>query len=139
MEHTDIHIPEMEELERMAQDIKTPVPAGLSKEMSDMVNLLDFMDNPDEMDLVLPESNRRRGIFARVAGIAASVAILAGIGFGINYEENPKDTFSDPQEAYLSVLATLQDVSSKMNQCVAATEQAARAFETAGNIIYETN
>lgn len=137
MEHTEFHIPEMEELERMAQDLETPVPENLSKEMSDMVNLLDFMEESDEKEITLPEHSRRIGIFTRIAGIAASAAVLIGIGFGMNYEQNPKDTFTDPQQAYESVLAALQDVSSKMNQCVAATEEAARAFETAKEIIYE--
>ena len=50
-------------------------------------------------------------------GIQCGLALVAAIGFGVDsYRNRPKDTFSDPQQAYAMLEASLSYISSKMEK-----------------------
>ena len=98
----------MTELEAIALDGSIRVPENLRDDIRTGLDTLAFLS---ETRAVRP----RR--IVRIASIAASLALFAGIGFGIDsYRSRPKDTFSDPQQAYAMLEASLSYMSSKMEQ-----------------------
>lgn len=98
----------LKELEAIANDSSIPVPDSFGKTLRAEVAALAFLSEE-------PAVRPRRML--RIAGVAASLALLAGIGLGINsYRQQPKDTFSDPHQAYAMLEASLSYISSKMDQ-----------------------
>ena len=100
----------MKELEAIAHDSSIPVPGSFTETLNREVSTLAFLSEE-------PAARPRRML--RIAGIAASLALLAGIGLGISsYRQQPKDTFTDPHQAYAMLEASLSYISSKMDQGV---------------------
>ncbi len=100
----------MTELEAIALDGSIPVPEKLRDDIRTELDTLAFLAET-------PAARPRR--FVRIASIAASVALVAAIGFGIDsFGSRPKDTFKDPQQAYAMLEASLSYISSKMEQGV---------------------
>ena len=98
----------MTELEAIALDGSIRVPENLRDDIRTGLDTLAFLSET-------PAVRPRR--FVRIASIAASLALFVGIGFGIDsYRSRPKDTFSDPQQAYAMLEASLSYMSSKMEQ-----------------------
>lgn len=90
------------------------VPAGLEDKLTRMI------DEKDEEARLFFRRNRTQRNWRWVRGIAASLLLLFGIGYGIssyqnNHMEPPQDTFSNPQEAYKVLEATLLEVSADLN------------------------
>lgn len=113
------------ELEAIASDKSVEVPSGLREDVSLTINALSFLDEEE------PVIKRRN--FTRIAGIAASAAILLGIGFGIGHAANsPKDTFTDPYLAYAQLEETFSMISDKMDKGLTMASEA-------GNMISKTN
>jgi predicted negative regulator of RcsB-dependent stress response len=76
------------------------------------------------MDFILENENREktryRWLWQTVTGIAASVIIILGGFLFYQQQQQPfKDTFEDPQEAYVYAQQTLQFVSEKYNKGLA--------------------
>jgi hypothetical protein len=80
--------------------------------------------SPDFEDRIIAavgreEKNRRKGLRIKVmyslSGIAAGVALLAGVYFMFSDKAEPADTFSDPELAYAETIKILSQVSEKMN------------------------
>lgn len=88
-----------------------PVPAGLEDRLSKLI------DQKYEEEPHFIHRNRARRNWRWVMGVAATVLLLFGIGWGVvRMEEKPVpptplDTFTDPQDAYRVLQATLADVS----------------------------
>lgn len=100
----------MTELEAIALDGSIAVPEKLRDDIRTELDTLAFLAET-------PAARPRR--FVRFASIAASVALVAAIGFGIDsFSSRPKDTFKDPQQAYAMLEASLSYISSKMEQGV---------------------
>ena len=98
----------MTELEAIALDGSIRVPDKLRDDIRTELDTLAFLAET-------PAARPRR--FARIASIAASLALVAAIGFGVDsYRNRPKDTFSDPQQAYAMLEASLSYISSKMEK-----------------------
>jgi hypothetical protein len=96
------------ELEDIALDGSVRVPEKLRDDIRAELDTLAFLT---ETPAVMP----RR--FVRIASVAASIALVAAIGFGVDsYRSRPKDTFSDPQQAYAMLEASLSFMSSKMEK-----------------------
>ena len=100
----------MTELEAIALDGSIAVPEKLRDDIRTELDTLAFLAET-------PAARPRR--FVRFASIAASVALVAAIGLGIDsFSSRPKDTFKDPQQAYAMLEASLSYISSKMEQGV---------------------
>ena len=98
----------MTELEAIALDGSIRVPEKLRDDIRAELDTLAFLTET-------PAVRPRR--FVRIAGIAASLALVAAIGFGVDsYRHRPKDTFTDPHQAYAMLEASLSYMSSKMEQ-----------------------
>ena len=98
----------MTELEAIALDGSIRVPDRLRDDIRTELDTLAFLADT-------PAARPRR--FVRIASIAASLALVAAIGFGVDsFRHRPKDTFSDPQQAYEMLEASLSYMSSKMEQ-----------------------
>lgn len=77
-------------------------------------------------------SVRKRGmrkIFITIAGIAAGLLILTGTWFFFMQNTGPKDTFSDPEIAYIEAMKVLHDVSYRLNSGVRALEPVGKLHE----------
>lgn len=89
-----------------------PVPAGLEERLSCLI------DRKDEEAPHFLRRNRVRRNWRWVVGIAATFLLLTVIGWGVSTMDKqtvpptPLDTFSDPQEAYQVLQATLSEMSS---------------------------
>lgn len=98
----------MTELGAIALDDSISVPERLRDDIRKELDTLAFLAET-------PAARPHR--FSRIASIAASLALVAAIGFGVDsYRHRPKDTFSDPQQAYAMLEASLSYISSKMEQ-----------------------
>lgn len=96
------------ELEDIALDGSVRVPEKLRDDIRAELDTLAFLTET-------PAAMPRR--FVRIASVAASLALVAAIGFGVDsYRSRPKDTFSDPQQAYAMLEASLSLMSSKMER-----------------------
>ena len=90
------------------------VPAGLEDKLSRMI---------DE------KAEEEQRFFHRIGGIAATILVLVGVGYGItNMGEDmrpptPQDTFSDPEAAYKALQATLIEVSANLNKGIEQIEE----------------
>ena len=102
----------MKELEAIAGDSSIGVPGGLREGIRRQVDTLDLLYGKEQAP-----SHRRAAL--RIAGIAASLALIAGIGWGIeSYRSRPKDTFDDPMQAYAMLEASFSFISSKFDKSV---------------------
>ena len=100
----------MHELEAIALDGSVKVPEGLRGSISKDLDTLAFLAG-------VSPARPRRILYA--AGIAASIVLFVGIGLGINgLGSRPKDTFTDPQQAYAMLQESFSLISSKMDKCV---------------------
>lgn len=87
------------------------VPAGLEDRLSKLI------DEKDEEEPHFIRRNSDRRNWRWVMGIAATFLLLFGIGWGVMEMKKkpipptPQDTFTDPQDAYRVLQATLVDVS----------------------------
>ena len=96
----DIENMSLEQLEAVSMDESIAVPEGFTSRLE---NSLD--GRKDKVRVV------------RFVAAAASVAILAGIGFGIaKWQDEPKDTYNDPYLAYAELERAFEMISTSMNQ-----------------------
>ena len=81
--------------------------------------LIRIIDAKEEEEARVFHHNKAKRNWRWISSIAASMALLLGVGYGVyNYQdriEEPKDTFSNPQEAYQVLQATLIEVSMDLN------------------------
>lgn len=102
----------IKELEAIANDESVKVPEGLGESIRTGLDTLAFLS---EAPAARPQWLRY------AAGAAASLAVLAGIGLTLNSQRNrPKDTFTDPEQAYAILQESFSFISSKMDMGVAS-------------------
>ena len=100
------------------------VPAGLEERLSRLI------DEKAEEERRFFRRNKARRNWRWIGGVAATVLLLAGVGYGIMKpgEEmrppTPLDTFSDPEAAYKALQATLLEVSANLNEGIEQVEEA---------------
>ncbi|UVP39690.1 sigma-70 family RNA polymerase sigma factor [Bacteroides fragilis] len=96
-----------------AQDVFQP------DNLEDKLNLL--IDEMAEKEQHFFRPNNSKNSWHWIGGVAATILLLIGIGYGIdNLSKNvcpptPQDTFSDPEEAYRMLQATLLEISANLN------------------------
>lgn len=102
----------MQELEAIATDGSVKVPDGFGDSLRTELDALAFLSgSPASM----PQWIRY------AAGIAASLAVITGIGLTLNSQRHrPKDTFNDPEQAYAMLQESFSFISSKMDMGVAS-------------------
>lgn len=92
---------------------KVQVPDNLEATLNKII------DSKAEEEKRFFRINRAKRNWKWIGGMAASLLILIGMAYSIsNFAEStekPKDTFTDPQEAYKILQATLIEVSTDMN------------------------
>ncbi len=87
--------------------------------LEDNLNLL--IDEMAEKEQHFFRPNNSKNSWRWIGGVAATILLLIGIGYGIdNLSKNvcpptPQDTFSDPEEAYRMLQATLLEISANLN------------------------
>ena len=105
------------------QEMVVDVPAGLEDRLSRMI------DEQAEEEQRFFHRNKSKRNWRWIGGIAATVLLLLGIGYGVTgigrdmCPPTPQDTFSDPEAAYKVLQATLMEVSTNLNKGVEQVEE----------------
>lgn len=113
-------------LDAMAQDTACDVPEGLESRLSAAI------DGWEEAEKKRRRTGTRVRIISmrRIASVAASVAVVLAIGFGMNHysgsAEQPEmaDTFTDPNDAYMATEKALMIFANAINRSVEGMEMA---------------
>ncbi len=81
------------------------------------INLKEMINKKAEEERVFFHRHRTRQRWQWSGGIAATLLLLVVLGYTLATfrQTSPKDTFTDPQEAYLALQATLTEVSNELN------------------------
>ena len=96
-------------------DRDVEVPVGLEDKLSLLI------DEKAEEEQRFFRPNKAKRNWRWIGGVAATILLLIGIGYGIDKLEDdvcpptPQDTFSDPEEAYRVLQATLLEISTNLN------------------------
>lgn len=113
--------------------------SGLEKEKRMEDEIMDFL-----LESELKEKTRHRRVWQLVTGIAASVIIaVGGMLFYQQGKQQVKDTFNNPEAAYICAAQTLEYVAAKYNKGMAPLaglnklESAARPLATAAKPVNE--
>lgn len=107
----------LEELDAVSRDEGIAVPEGLSERIRSRMG----------------SGVRKRKAF-RMAGVAAAVAIVAGLSLS-GPEREPKDTFDDPYLAYAEVEKALAMVSEGMRKGIDMVEESESVIERSTEIL----
>lgn len=98
---------------------------NMSLEYLEAVSLDETIDVPDDLTQKIHESlsrSAKRRMW--MAGAAASVVLLAGLGFGIaRWQNEPKDTFDDPYLAYAELEKAFAIMSDGIRKGVSMAEE----------------
>lgn len=96
------------------------VPAGLADKLNRMID-----EKVNEEQRFFRRNKTKRN-WRWVGGVAATVLLLFGMGYSIaNWEDSPptpQDTFSNPEDAYKVLQATLMEVSTNLNNGIQQVE-----------------
>lgn len=106
----DIENISLEELEAVSLDDSIAVPEGFAQRLQER----------------LPGRQVR---MVRFIAAAASVAVLAGVGFGIaRWQNEPKDTFDDPYLAYAELEKAFAKMSGEIQKGLVMAEESEAAM-----------
>lgn len=112
----DIENISLEELEAVSLDDSIAVPEGFAQRLQER----------------LPGRQVR---MVRFIAAAASVAVLAGVGFGIaRWQNEPKDTFDDPYLAYAELEKAFARMSGEIQKGLAMAEESEAAMDKVTSI-----
>lgn len=78
-------------------------------------------------------------MFAVLSGIAAGILILAGTYFFFIQKSEPRDTYSDPEIAYVETMKILYNVSNRLNHGTNALGQLGELSEETNRSINKIN
>lgn len=137
----DIDKISIEELADIADDESVKVPESLGVEVKSTLDMLSFMESlssDNEFDELLRKRRQKR-IF-NVASLAASLALLVGVGFGVNsYMSRPKDTFTDPDMAYAELEQAFKLISLKVEKGADIARNAEVVMDKTNEILENIN
>lgn len=120
----DIEDISLEELEAIADDESVKVPEELESELKSSMDMLSLLDR------------RRHRRMARIAGLAASLVLITSAGLGIaDWMDRPKDTFTDPYEAYAQLDQAFSLISDKFGQGAQIASGAEQVMDKTNQII----
>lgn len=96
-------------------DREVEVPAGLESKLSRLI------DEKAEEEQRFFRPNKSRRNWRWLGSIAATLLLILSLGYGVNHlgkdvcPPTPQDTFTDPEEAYRVLQATLLEISANLN------------------------
>lgn len=130
----DIENMSLEQLEAVSMDESITVPDGFAarmKENADAAVTAGLLTGNES------EGQGRRKVVRYVAA-AASVVIMAGVGYGIvQWQSQPKDTFDDPYLAYAEVEKAFEKISSSINRSLEMAGETEQVIEKATSVFSE--
>ena len=130
----DIENISLEQLEAVSMDESITVPDGFAarmKENADAAVTAGLLTGNESEG-----QGRRKAV--RYVAAAASVAIMAGVGYGIaQWQNQPKDTFDDPYLAYAEVEEAFAKISSSINRSLAMAGETEQVIEKATSVFSE--
>ena len=118
----------LEQLEAVSMDENIAVPEGFAERLKEDFRTLERLteDEPKKTGRVMT---------LRLVSVAAAVALLAGVGFGIaRWQSEPKDTFDDPYLAYAELEKAFARVSDGMQRGLAMVEESEAAMDKVTSI-----
>lgn len=108
----------LEELEAVSLDESIAVPEGFAAHLESSL-----------------EGRKGRAKVVRLVAAAASVAVLAGVGFGVaKWQDEPKDTFDDPYLAYAELEKAFAKMSGGVQKGLAMAEASGAALDKVSSV-----
>ena len=108
----------LEELEAVSLDENIVVPEGFAARLESCL-----------------EGRKGRARVVRLVAAAASVAVLAGVGFGVaKWQDEPKDTFDDPYLAYAELEKAFATMSGGVQKALAMAEESEAALDMVSSV-----
>ena len=113
-----------------------PIPEGLEERLS---NKIDEWEVEEHRNLVVAKRGKIQKNWKRISGIAASVAIMIGLGaFLFNQNATPNghtDTYSDPEIAYAEAENALNLLAANLNKGMDQIDLVSEKSQKAGNML----
>ena len=130
----DIENMSLEQLEAVSMDESITVPDGFASRMKDGVQTCEVLEH-----LASDESEDRRKVRTlKIVSVAASVALLAGVGYGTaSWQNQPKDTFDDPYLAYAEIEKAFEKMSTGINKSLAMAGETEVVIEKVASVFSE--
>ena len=124
----------LEQLEAVSMDESIAVPDGFASRMKDCVQTCEVLEH-----LASDESEDRRKVRTlKIVSVAASVALLVGVGFGAaSRQSQPKDTFDDPYLAYAEIEKAFEKMSAGINKSLAMAGETEEVIEKVASVFSE--
>ena len=118
----------LEQLDAVSMDGNIIVPEGFTERLKADFGTLERLTADDPQN-----AGRTRTI--RFVSMAASVAVLAGIGLGIaKWQNEPKDTFDDPYLAYAELEKAFARMSGEIQKGLAMADKSEAALDKVTSI-----
>lgn len=115
----------LEQLDAVSMDGNIIVPEDFTERLKADFGTLERLTADDPQ-------HARRSRTVRFVSMAASVAVLAGIGLGIaRWQNEPKDTFDDPYLAYAELEKAFARMSEGVQKGLAMAEESEAALDKA--------
>ena len=110
-------------LHLFSEEAVEAAPAGLEEKLNRLI------DEKAEEEQLFFRRNKAKRNWRWVGGIAATLLLLVGMGYGITSAgegmrpPTSRDTFSNPEDAYKALQATLLEVSVNLNKGIEQIEE----------------
>ena len=123
----DIENMSLEQLEAASMDESISVPEGFTSRLQEQVVIT-----------ALTDSEAEKVKTVRFAAIAASAALLVGIGLGIaGWQNEPKDTFTDPYLAYAELEKAFTTMAEGMQKGFSMAEKSEEIIDRTASVFSE--
>ncbi len=126
----------LDELIAASSDESVSVPEGFMERVGRTVRTVEALTKDEDSSSIhgaAADRNPLRRRFISLISAAAAVTLVAGIGFSLTDNE-PKDTFDDPQLAYAELEKAFAIISDGISKGVAMTEDSQRIIEKTSEI-----
>lgn len=120
----------LEALLSAAEDRRIPVPSGLGKDLSDMIDSMDAAEK-----ILSSGRNPARRVMTYIMSAAAGIVLLLGIWTAVGTFRAPEDTFTDPEKAYAEVEKALHSISDKMKPALDKAQRAEYTIDKNSRLI----
>ncbi|MCD7901930.1 MAG: hypothetical protein LUH22_19375 [Bacteroides sp.] len=112
-----------------------PEPEGLEEK------LIHLIDEKGSEGIKVLQRNHSRRDWRWISGVAAGILLILTLGVSLTIlglrDSRPKDTFTDPREAYLVMQNALIEVSANLNNGIDQLTEAKKEFVEINNEIKE--
>lgn len=116
----------LNELEKTANDEQKKVPSDLEHNIDTLINTLAFAEN-----LKSKKESHKSGNQMKWLCMAATLVLVIGFAWlMLSKQSEPKDTFSDPREAYAYFSSTMDCIASIFNEGMEEVDAAILTLKT---------